>query len=123
MVSKTEQLASVSATGFWWQDLHAHSIGFQQLSFSDRFRYLAAPASDRWLRSRPRTRAAATASGQSECRPSCWVGLARRVGMVNYGRQSIRWSSTVCLEMAGNPGGQGRRRVNGVQEQNWITGV
>jgi len=67
------------ATGFLWQDLHAHSIGFQQLSFSDRFRYLTiltsrAPASDRWLRSRPRTRAAAAASGQSECRPSCWGG-------------------------------------------------
>jgi len=34
--------------------------------------------------------------------------------MVNYGRQSVGWSSTVCLEMAGNPGGQGRRRTNGV---------
>jgi len=53
-----------------------HSIGFfnrfvSAISFAISPR---APASDRWLRSRPRTRAAAAASGQSVCRPSCWGG-------------------------------------------------
>jgi len=46
---------------------------FQQICFSDQFRYLTS-RTHIWLRSRPRTRAAVAASGQSECRPSCWGG-------------------------------------------------